>query len=438
MKSKYFNNRFLNADPGNGGGDDNRTEEQLLAKIQSKIDSALATRATKDELLAIQNAQKEEMKDFPIEALRAMADDKTGVMAMLAKQGLELTRLKQDINSREKKDMSIRSQVAAWQAANKDAIKEVRSGGKGNLEQFEINLEGLRVVNSPMLPSNTYGGSAYLPQPEFAPGIVDVPRIAPTFWDYLRKGTTGSAAYVWVNKKVPAGSGSAAFIGAGAPKPGVSFTLETEISNAKKIAVSEKMAIELLDDIDGMTGWVIDELVYQLYIKASTTLLDSVGSTTVPTGIKQLSVPYTLATVKTTNPNYYDCIVACVAQIRAGYFRGPITAHVNPIDMANMKLSKAISQGQLYVPPVTGATIVEDNEIPVGTIQIGCLDYYVVKIYKALTITWGLENDDFTKNLRTCIAEMRIHQYFSDNHTGSQINDTFADIVTAITAPVAP
>ena len=75
----------------------------------------------------------------------------------------------------------------------------------------------------------------------------------------------------------------------------------------------------------------------------------------------------------------------------------------------------------------------EDNNVPVGYVQVALLDYYKVRIYKDITLAFGWENDDFTKNLVTSICEMKLHQYFSENHTGAFIYDTFANIETAIT-----
>lgn len=421
-----------------GGDPDTRTEEELLEKIQERINTALETRATKEELQNLKDTQAEEFKGISIESLRAMADDKTGVMQTLATQGLAITRLKNSI-AQQPEDMSIRSQIKRWLDSPseegstktvKQVVMEIRGGKKSDLKPLELDLQTR--VNSPMLPANTYGGSAYIPKPEIAPGIVDLVRPEPTFWDYIRKGSTSSAAYVWVNKKNPLGS--AAFIAPGVYKPGISFTIATEISNAKKIAANEKVAIELLDDVEGLASWVEEELLYQVKQNASLALMSGTASSTEPAGIQTLSVPYSITTVSTTNPNNWDCIRACVAQLRSANFKGAVTAFMNPIDYANMVMSKAITQGQLFIPPQTGATIVEDNNIPVGSLQVAILDNYKVKIYKGFTMTWGLENDDFTKNLRTVIGEMRIHQYFSENHVGSFIFDTYANITSAITA----
>jgi hypothetical protein len=345
-------------------------------------------------------------------------------MAMLAKQGLEISRLNNTI-SKLPEDMSLRAQCQRL-LDDKDKVNAIREGKK---VEFELNMR----ATSPMLPANTYGGSAYLPKIEYQPGIVELVRPMPTFWDYLKKGATNTAAYVWVNKVNPIGA--AAFIAPGVYKPGISFAIQTEISNAKKIAANEKMAVELLEDIDGFTSWVEQELYYQVMQNASLQLMNGVGSSTNPAGIKTVSVPFAGAAlgVGTTVPNNWDCIKACVTQLRRANFGGAITAFLNPVDYANMLMSKANSQGQLFIPPATGATIVEDNNIAVGFMQVAVLDLYRVLIYKGFTMQWGLENDDFTKNLRTVIGEMRIHQFYSNNHVGAFIYDSFANITPAIT-----
>lgn len=441
---RFPQTRFANvAYKTDGGSEDD--EEALLTKIQSKIDKALEGRATKAELEQIKQSQQDGLKGLDLVELRKIADAETGVMAILARQGLELQRL-QKSGSEKPQDLSTRGQIKAWLDSKnelnskgeevegsisvREAIAQIKNGKKVELRALELQR---RDVNSPMLPADTYNGSAYLPKPEIQAGIVDIIRVQPTFWEYLKKGSTNSAAYVWVNKKNK--QGAAAFIAPGVYKPGTSFELGTEISNAKKIAVNEKVAIEILDDIDGFASWIEMELMYSLKIELTTTLLTAAGSTTVPTGICELAVPFSTGLgIKTTNPNNWDVIRACVAQLkRANFGQYAVTTFMNPIDYANMVMTKANNQGQLFIPPVTGSTIVEDNNIAVGSVLVACLDLYKILIYKGFTIQYGLENDDFTKNLRTVIGEMRLHQIFSENHVGAFIYDTYDNVIEAIT-----
>ena len=369
---------------------------------------------------------------FPIEALREMADKEKGAMAVLVKQGLEMERLAK-IVGKIPTDMSIRSQCQAFLDKNKDAIKKIRNKENASLEPFELDLRA--AATSPMLPSTVMpGGTAYINRFEIQPGINELLRPEPTFWDFIKKGQTNAETYIWLNKRPT--DGAAGFIGPGVYKPAISFTVNTEQSNAKKVAVNEKMATELLEDIDGFQSWVENELRYQLMQKVNDILQGSgAGSSTEPEGLQHMSTAYDpLTGVSTTNPNFWDCIKACVTMLRVKRFRGQVVAFVNPVDLANGVMTKANVQGQLFIPPITGATIVEDLNIPLGYVQVFAVDYYKLLIYKSFRMAWGWENDDFTKNLVTVLAEMRIHQFNSQNYDGFAIYDSLVNIENGITA----
>lgn len=364
-----------------------------------------------------------------------LGDTDKAIRNILKAQGEEINKLKNLVSNPEAPG-SIRDQVKAYQTRNKEVIKKIKNGERGHvLEPFEV-----RAANSPMTPANTISDTV-----SFSAGSVirmgaevfDLHRVQPTFWDYLTKGRTGLENLPWVNKKVPASSGAAGFIGPGVAKPGVSFTLEVENSNAKKVAVSLKTTTELLDDVDGMTSFITNELTYQLKIKINSTLMTGVASSTVPGGVQTFSNAFTTSGLSTQNPNNWDCCRAVVAQIRAAFINGPIVIFMNPIDTANMDMEKAVSQGTymgLNVRQVPGAVIVEDYNITVGDIQAVAIDALKTLIYKDMTISVGWENDDFTKNLVTFIAETRFHFYHSENDAAGFVYDQLADIKSQIAA----
>lgn len=435
-----YHNTSINFRSGAGKSDDDDDdddtedakdmEKRFMKKIDKKIEEALQDRATVAEIQAIKLEMIPELKDLPILALRELANTEKGALAMLAAQGLEIKRLSETLAA-QPKDMSIRSQCEAWMKRNEVAIKGIRDGKKLDLEPFELDLRA--AATSPMLPSTVApGGTAYINRFEIQPGINELLRPEPTFWDFIKKGNTNSETYIWLNKRPT--DGAAGFIGPGVYKPSISFTINTELSNAKKIAVNEKMATELLEDIDGFMTWVITELQYQLMQKVNDTLQGAGAATsTVPAGIQTLSTPYDVLTgIKTTDANFWDALKAGTTMLRVKRFRGPIVAFVNPVDLANGVMTKAQNQGQLFIPPVTGCTIVEDLNMALGYVQFIAVDYYKVLIYKGFRMEWGLENDDFTKNLRTVIAEMRLHNFHSENYDGFAIYDTIKNITDAI------
>jgi hypothetical protein len=221
-------------------GDNLKFMEDLEKRMKLEPDSQAKT----EMMAAITDAKKEyeklatRMKDLDDDKINLLKEllgtDEKGVRTMLQKQGETLTKLQAKIEQGPE-DLSIRSQVAKWRDANKDAIAKLKNGIKTELPALEIRL------NSPMTPSNTLNGSSYLPRPEFEAGATEIIRPKLTFWDFITKGRASSAVYVWVNKVNP--EGAAAWIGPGVAKPGISLELTTEQSNAKKVAASEKVFI---------------------------------------------------------------------------------------------------------------------------------------------------------------------------------------------------
>lgn len=425
------------------GDEDDEETKTLLKKIEKNVAKQLAGRASKEDVTTItnqlmfltkgKNAKGEDIDSpFPVEALRAMADEKTGVMALLLKQGEELQALRNKV-SKQVEALDIRSQVAKWQEDNKEAIANIRSGNQAVLKPLD-----LRVASPMSVSSVNAGSSTYIGRVEGESTPTEIVRAEPVFWDFLTKGRTGAPTYYWVNKTNPLGA--AAFIAPGVAKPGISLELEAATSNAKKIADSAKAQTELLDDIDGMTSFIEQELKYQVMIKVNEQLMSGTASSTNPAGIQSLSVAYTLSTVKTTNPTYADAIRAVIAQLRSGWLKGEITVFINSIDAANMELQKATDSGVYNIPPfmtadgtrIGGARVIEDNNVPVGYVQAGFLRFYRILIYKDFYVTWGMENDDLTKNLITVIGEMRLHQFFNDQYTGAFCYDSFVNIQNAI------
>lgn len=393
----------------------------------------------------VENQIKEALK--PLEAIRAFAEKKIdaeklaelmgegekGIRSILLKQGEEITKLK-ELGAGKDENLSVRQQVAKWMEANKTAIEAIRA------KQSNVHLP-VMTIRAPitMTVGASLGSSAYLPNAGVAPGVVDLVRVKPTFWNRLRKGATKLNPYIWVNKTNK--QGNAQFIGEGTLKPLASFELETQSSVPKKVAERMKASTELLSDVAGMTSMIENEIRFEVETAANAAVLTGVESSTNPKGVTKYASLFTLTTIETTNPTNMDAIRAAVAQIRSLNFDGEITAYINPIDAANMELAKG-ADGHYILPPFTsldgrnvgGATVIEDNNIEVGYLLIGDMSKYKVQMYEEFFVQWGWENDDFSKNLMTVIGEMRFHQYVSDNHVGAFIYDTFANIKTAITA----
>jgi len=414
-----------------------QTQEEidLLGKIKSQTEEHVKAQGftKKDEVNEMVKLQMKAFEGLDVESLKSLTSADKGIMKIVQAQGAEIQALKEK-GSKHNEEMPLDMQIKGWTEKHKDTLNKIKDRVRVDVPTFDVKVATMTTANV-----NTQG-SAYLPTPGFDTQLHDLRRVQATFWDYLPKGRTSNAAWVWVNKKQP--TGAADFIGQGVAKPGIAFELTTEISNAKKVAVSAKSSTEILQDISGMESWIKGEMIYQFRKEVNTSLLTGVNSTTAPAGMTTIAVPFSTNGLETDNPNNFDAILAAVTQLRVNFFDSPVTVFVNPVDFANMTMTKADTSGVYMLPPfsasnglfVGGATIVADNNIASGYLLAACLDLYKVLIYKDFSIQMGFENDDFTKNLVTWIAEMRLHQYVSDNDRGAFIYDTFAHVKAFLVA----
>lgn len=332
-----------------------------------------------------------------------------------------------------KKPTNVRESIEAFVEANRDTIEAIRRGEQRSLPE-------MRVAVTMTVAQTNVGSSPFLPNSGGIQGAVnDLVRTRPTFWSRLQKGRTNLNPYVWANKTNK--QGNAAFIGEGVLKPLASFEITVETSSAKKVAERFRVSTELLNDIEGIQSLIENEARFEVETAANTAVLTGTASSTSPAGVTTIASAFTLTTIEVEDPNNFDAIRAAIAQLTSLNFDRDIVAFMNPIDVANMELSKG-TDGHYLLPPFTsadgttikGVTVIEDNNIAVGNLLIGDMTKYKILMVEDFVIKWGYDSDDFSKNLITMIAEMRFHQFVSANHTGAFIYDSFADIKTAIAA----
>lgn len=435
MKRVFWKRYFDPAANGGGGKTEAQERADLLAEIKKQQDESLALRGfvTKPEAEeAVKRQFDEAFKDVPLEQLRDMLKGKGALELSLRHMAEQIQKLQDQGQQIKKISRSFADQIRAAYEQRAAELKTFREEKKGMFE-FEINL---REAATMLVSTHTGNNNAYIPTPEILPGFVDLARQKAFLENYVNVSGTSKARIVWTNKVNP--EGNAAFIGEGDVKPLVSFGLESEVSNAKKVADKIKVSEEMIDDVEFMAGEIENELRYLVDIKVDDQLLSGDGLGDNLKGITEYVGGYVQTGIETTEPNNADAILAAGAQIANANFT-PNRAFISIIDAANMDLQKA-TDGHYVLPPfasasgriIKGIPVVETNRIPVGHLLILDTTKYKVRNYKSFTIRYGWVNDDFEKNLITVIGERRLHAYMSDNETASGVYDTFANIKAAI------
>jgi HK97 family phage major capsid protein len=376
-----------------------------------------------------------------------LGDGENSIKSILKRQGEVVNALKELRSASEgTRVKSVRDQLKGYLDGKKSDFEAFLRGEKQSFGVRQLangDMTGDLEVKVPAtITVGTHsGGSAFVPQVELVPGLVDLARNRPFLESFANVSNTNRSRIVWTEKFNP--EGQAAFLGEGGVKPLIDFEYRTPESFAKKVAAKIKVSTEALQDIDWMAAEIEAELKYQVDIEVDEALLAGTGdgtSTALPLkGLTSYAGGYVLTTITTTTPNNFDALRAAFAQIVSLNFE-PTHVFINPIDGANMDLVKD-SQGRpimMEYRDQRGRLFrlqpVETNQIPVGSFLMGDMSKFRVRNYIPFSIYWGWVNDDFEKNLVTIIGERRLHSYVYNNQVGAFIYDTFADVKTAITA----
>jgi uncharacterized membrane protein (DUF485 family) len=378
---------------------------------------------------------EKKMLDSIAEAIKAskinFADDEEfkKLNSIIEKQGLEIVALK-DVGSKQPIFKSFEDQI-------KDQIKEksLIDAAKTAPGQ-KLKLE-LKAANVPITTANAVNpASSYIPMPTMDSAWDRAPRLARFLRMFASVATTSSPLHVWAEKYNE--QGDAEFISEGELKPMISFQIRTRDSKAKKIAVGAKFTTETLQDIPNFVAELKSEILEVVDIKEEAGLLNGDGIGDNLLGVIQQATTYVLTTIFTKGANNFDAMKAAITQLFT-LSQIPNVVFVNPIDKANMELTKA-SDGHYILPPfstadgtiISGVRVVESNSVAVGKFLLGDWTKLNIRDYIAFEITLGWENDDFTKNLVTVLGEKRLMSYIKEHQKTAFLYGDFATIKAAI------
>lgn len=269
------------------------------------------------------------------------------------------------------------------------------------------------------------------------PNIASQPTYRPWLFDVANVRKASSPTIMYVDKSAP--EGTPAFVAEGGVKPLISWEYEPKTVNVKKIAVASKFTTEVATDIDGFVADLQNDLAAQIRAKSEYDILMGDGSNGSLVGVTQSMPGYSLTSIKVATPNTFDAIVAAATQIKSssyGAFR-PTHVVLNPQDVANMRLTKNANGN--YIVPLElesgnpfSIIVIESNQRPVGSILMGDFKYLNIAEYVELMLVFGHENDDIRRNLMTVVAETRLATYIKDGEKYAFVNDTIANITTAL------
>lgn len=236
-----------------------------------------------------------------------------------------------------------------------------------------------------------------------------------------------------------AGEGDAAWVPEGGLKPSMSATLQEKTINAGKVALTVKLTEETLTDLPQLVAEIQAEIINRIGLAEEAGILSGTGADGQIKGIASDMPGFSLGTFKIEKANAYDAIVAAYTQIvsTSNMAYRPNLVLMNPIDYAQMQLVKDVN-GQ-YLRPfrvgdelIPGLRVEASTAVAQGDLWVGDFNYLNIRDVWALTVQFGWENDDFTKNLVTMIGEKRLIAYIKAQYKTAFVKDTIANIIEGI------
>jgi hypothetical protein len=368
-----------------------------------------------------------EFETFKAEELAKVTEKLSGFESILKEQGTAINALKEGGNPAQPKTLEDL-------LSNQETLAEIKKIQKAGSGVIEIPLNGVSLktagstsIGNSIQPMTPPPNSPYLPAA--APldatnffGIIYNPNF---IINYVNRGSTNFAFLPWVNETSV--EGAAAQVQEGAQKPLWNTRFKVEMSEAKKIAAMSTITEEFDKDLPGFTTIVkrlLTEEVARKWDDAVYAAVIAVAKAYTITGLNG----------KVDDANLYDALRAAIAQIGKNNFNANFIG-VNPVTNALIEMQKSATDRLYLQPPFLQrlmGMLREGNKVAEDHVLVGDINQYNVDVYQDMVLKVGYNSDDFRRNQFSVIAEVRYHDYISDNRKNALLYDNLNDIVSLI------
>lgn len=390
--------------------------DELIKQLGEKIDQMKAESVTKTEILETMSKIKDlETKGEEVTALKTSIEEVILRVLDLENKGVPA---------------NVAQTLETLLAEKAEDLKAMKDNSSGSVRI------AFKAAGTMALSTNVTG---QIPQAERETGITRIVRRNPFILELVNVGSIMSNVWEWVEQKNA--DGGAAMTAEGAAKSQADFDLVLASATVKKVTAYIKVTKEMLDDVALMRSEIDQELTELINLKIDEQLLSGAGSGNNLTGIITNATAWAAGAfaLSIPTPTKWDVLRTAINQVRVNLFE-PTYIVMHPTDVTSMELSKD-STGQYIMPPfaavdgsiVSGIRVVANTGVTIDKFLVGDFNKAGVRFREGLTINVGYENDDFTKNLVTILAEARLVQRVKSNHYGAFVYGDFSDAVTALT-----
>ena len=334
-------------------------------------------------------------------------------------------------------------------ASVRGAENAVRKALADNREDFIKAKDGrhsfrfsLKAVGDMTIAGNVSGGD--MPQAQRLEGINDIAEREAKSYALFPKLRTAANTIEWVYESGQEGTIDGTAEGTQKDQIDNDFVV-TSVALVKRAAYF-KVSTEMLDDVAFMEGWLRNKLIVRLFLDVDNQVLNGNGTAPNLKGIIAYATAFAAGTFAGTvdSANDADSLVVAANQIRLANHNGALTIMMHPSDVAALKLVKLSASDKRYVErlmmvgssmSLDGIPIIENTNIAQGDFLIGDFAKGTIVEKSGIEVEIGLDGSDFTKNMRTILAEWRGQLFVQNNDTTAFVKGTFATTNAALETP---
>lgn len=381
------------------------------------------------EALVESKATKEDIGKAVSDLRESIIKQQETLNDVLKDLGLEIKALKEG----ERGSQTPLSDIRKGLEENKAKLAELKESKSG---EFSF------VIKAPatMLESTNISGGN-VPVEQRIPGLNIIASRRVRLLDVFTRGRATSNVISWVYQANK--DGAAAGTLEGAAKNQIDFDLVVASQAVVKQTAYIKVSTEMLDDIDFIESEIRNELMRELLKRVELTAYSGNGTAPNLNGIRTVATAFAAGTFAATvdNANEADVLVVANNQIKIAEQGEANYIFMHPSDVTKLKLYKVSATDRRYVDrllfingtmSLDGIPIIETTLVTAGQYLIGNFDLATLYEKEGLNIQMGLDADDFTKNLRTIIAEWRGALVVKNNDRTAFVKGVFATDMAAL------
>jgi HK97 family phage major capsid protein len=406
-------------------------EAEEMAKLYNEYNEE-ARKALEDAVS--KSASKEDIESLKSELATAQKEQMVQLNKTLKEYGLAIEKLNKDnqANSLTAQASDIRKALEE-NKANLTKLKDLdKSAAHGAGFSF-------KAVGDMLESTNISGGN--VPVEQRIAGLNLIATRRPRLIDLFAKGQAASNIISWVYQANR--DGAAGGTTEGSTKNQIDFDLVVASQAVVKRTAFIKVSTEMLDDIDFIESEIRNELMRLLMLDVENTAYSGNGTAPNMNGIRTVATAFAAGTFAGTvdNANSADVLVVAMNQIAIANQEAPNAIMMHPSDIAALKLMKVSATDKRYVDrllyvgmeltldgvPMFGSTLVT-----AGTYLVGNFNLSVLYQKQGVMINIGLDGNDWTKNMRTIIAEWRGALVTKNNDRTAFVKGTFATDIAAL------